>query len=117
MNWPCGGIHGSANPLEHAVEIVGAGPSDDVKDVARGAAKLRSETAAHRLDLAHVNGRNWEQAKAVTIGFRVNHSVHLIIDAIHEAIGVQGAWNAQLRVGVAADAGLKHDPVIRVPRG
>src|SRR5712691_10163521 len=70
-NWPRGRIYWSADPLEHAVEIVGARAGDDVIDVAHGAAKLGSEAVAHRLDLAHVYGRDRKEAKPVTIGFRV----------------------------------------------
>ena len=99
------------------MKIVGARTCDDVIDVSCGAPKLRSEAVTYGLDLAHVNGRNREQAKTVAITLRVYHPIHLVVDAIHEAIGVQRARDTQLRVGVSTDTGLKHDPVIRIPRG
>ena len=70
------------------MEIVGARTCDDVIDVSCGAAKLRSEAVTYGLDLAHVNGRNREQAKTVAITLRVYHPIHLVVDAIHKAIGI-----------------------------
>src|SRR5207253_6345272 len=104
-NWSRGGIDRTADPLEHAMELIAARSRDDVIDVAGSPAKFRSEAVANRLDLTDVNGGDREEAKSVAIALRIGHSIHLIIDSVHKAIGVQRARDAQLWIGVPADAG------------
>ena len=78
------------------MELIAARSRDDVIDVAGSPAKFRSEAVANRLDLTDVNGGDREEAKSVAIALRIGHSIHLIIDSVHKAIGVQRARDAQL---------------------
>ena len=87
-----------ADEIELAVKSVGAGISDGVVNVARGAAELRSEAVRYGLHLAHIAVGNGEQAQTVLVAFRVRHPIHLILHAIVETVGVHHARNAQFRI-------------------
>ena len=98
------------------MEDIAARICDHVVNVARSAAELRGEAVGHGLDFLHVGLRDGKEAEAVAVSLRVHHAVHLVVDAVHQAIGVDGSRNAQLRVGVTAHPRLEEDEVIRVAR-
>ena len=106
-----------ADEIKFAMKLVAAGIGDGVVNVARGAAEFRSEAVRYRLHFAHVAIGNREQAQAVLIAFRRHHSVHLILHAVIEAIGVHHARDAQFRIGVSAHAGLEQNKIIGIARG
>ena len=108
---------GPADIVELAVRHVGSGVGDHVKDVAGGVAEFRREAVGDGLHFAHIDVGDGEQAQAVAVGLGVHHAVHLVVDAVQQAVHVERARDAQFRIGVAAHAGLKDDEVVRIARG
>ena len=86
-----------ADVIELAVGLVGAGVGDDVEDVAGGAAEFGSEAVGDGLHFAHIDVGNGEEAQAVAVAFGVDHAVHLVVDAVEQAVGVDGAGDAEFR--------------------
>ena len=102
--------------LEHAMDVVGAGVRDYVEDVSRGHTKFRGVTVRYRLHFAHVRIGNWEEAEPVAVLLAVNHAVHLVVDAVQQAIGIDGSGNSQFGIGMATHARLKQNEVVRIAR-
>src|SRR5262249_24735327 len=89
---------------------------DDVEDIAGRHAELGSEAVRHGLYFAHVDVGDGEKAKAVAVTFGIDHTIHLVVDAVEQAVGVEGPRNAEFGVRMAADSGLKDDEVVRIAR-
>ena len=69
------------------------------------------------LHFAHVDIGDGKEAQAVAVAFGIHHAVHLVIDAVEQAVRIEGARDAELGIRMAADAGLKDDEVVRIARG
>ena len=107
-------IHGPTDVVELGVRVVRAGIGDDVENVAGRAAKFRRIAIGYRLDLADIDIGDWEKTQPVPVALGVHHPVHLVVDPVQQPVGVDRARDPQFGVGVAADAGLEDDEIVRV---
>jgi len=103
--------------LGQTVKRVCAGVGDAVVDDAGSVAELRGKAVGDGIDLFDIRVRDGKETKAILVCLGVYHAVELEVDAIDEAIGIERARNAVFRIGMAADARLKEDEVVRVARG
>src|SRR5882724_2007805 len=89
---------------------------DDVVNVARGKSEFRSKAVRNGLNLLHIDIRDRDQAQAIAIGFGIHHAVHLVVDAVEQAVGIDGSRYAKLGIRMAAYTRLKDDEVVRIAR-
>ncbi len=107
QNRPRDCVRRTADEIKLAVKIVRARVGDYVVNVSRGVAELGSEAVRYSLNFSHIDVGDRKKAQAIAVRLGVHHAVHLVVDAIQQAIGIDGARNAEFRIGMAADARLK----------